>query len=94
MARTSMVTRTIVTTNCTALCVNVETAEPFNKDFTLAGSYDDEKKLLKELKKVGEDDVTKIVHIVDKNEVETLYGLAEADFIKYATVLPPRKVKA
>lgn len=92
MARTKMVTRTIVTTKCTALCINVETAEPFNQDFTLAGSYDDEKKLLKELKKY-EDESHKIVHVVDTEEVETLYGMSEEDFIKYATVLPPRNTK-
>lgn len=92
MARTKMVTRTIVTTKCVALCINVQTAEPFNQDFTLAGSYDDEKKLLKELKKY-EDDNHKIVHVVDTEHVETLYGLPEDDFIKYATVLPPRNAK-
>ena len=92
MARTKMVTRTIVTTKCVALCINVQTAEPFNQGFTLAGSYDDEKKMLKELKKY-EDEDHKIVHIVDVEKAETLYGMSEEDFIKYATVLPPRGTK-
>lgn len=92
MARTKMVTRTIVTTKCVALCINVQTAEPYNQDFTLAGAYEDEKKLLKELKKY-EDDDHKIVHIVDTEQVETLYGMTEEDFIKYATVFPPRGTK-
>ncbi len=93
MARVSMVTRTIVTTKCVALCIDIETAEPFNKDYVLPGTYSDEKKLLKAVQKMEETENVKVVHIVDTEEVETLYGMPESDFIKYATVLPPRGTK-
>ena len=41
MARERMVTRTVIATQVTALCINIETAEPFNKDVTLSGTFKD-----------------------------------------------------
>lgn len=93
MARVSMVTRTIVATNCTALCINVETAEPFNKVYTISKAPDDEKKLIKMLQKMEDDENVKVVHVVDTEVEEKLYGMPETDFIKYAEVLPPRGTK-
>lgn len=93
MAREKMVTRTIVTTKCVALCIDVDTAEPFNKDYVVPDTYKDEKKLLKVLQRMEENENVKVVHIVDLEEEETLYGMTEADFIKYSKVLPPRGTK-
>lgn len=89
MARKPMVTRTIVTTKVNALCLDIKSAEPFNKVVTLPRTYKDEKKLLKKVEEVVNTDDVKAVHIVDKEEVETLYGMTEQDFIINATVLDP-----
>lgn len=89
MARKPMVTRTIVTTKVNVLCLNVQDAEPFNKVVTLPRTYKDEKKLLKKVEEVVNTDEVKAVHIVDKEEVETLYGMTEQDFITNATILDP-----
>ena len=89
MARKPMVTRTIVTTKVNVLCLDIQSAEPFNKVVTLPRTYKDEKKLLKKVEEVVNTDDVKAVHVVDKEEVETLYGMTEQDFITNATVLDP-----
>lgn len=89
MARKPMVTRTIVTTKVNVLCLDIQCAEPFNKEVTLPRTYKDEKKLLKKVEEVVNTDDVKAVHIVDKTEVETLYGMTEQDFIDNATILDP-----
>lgn len=89
MARKPMVTRTIVTTKVNVLCLDIQSAEPFNKVVTLPRTYKDEKKLLKKVEEVVNTNEVKAVHIVDKEEVETLYGMTEQDFITNATVLDP-----
>lgn len=89
MARKPMVTRTIVTTKVNVLCLDINSAEPFNKVVTLPRTYKDEKKLLKKVEEVVNTDEVKAVHIVDKEELETLYGMTEQDFITNATILDP-----
>lgn len=89
MARKPMVTRTIVTTKVNVLCLDINSAEPFNKVVTLPRTYKDEKKLLKKVEEVVNTDEVKAVHIVDKEEVETLYGMTEQVFITNSTILDP-----
>ena len=93
MARVPMVTRTIKTTEVNVMCLDVEKGEPINKDVTVSRTFKDDEKLFKEVKKIIETDTIKAVHIVDKKEVETLYGMSEQEFIEHATVLPPRETK-
>ena len=89
MARKPMVTRTIVTTKVNVLCLDINSAEPFNKVVALPRTYKDEKKLLKKVEEVVNTDKVKAVHVVGKEEVETLYGMTEQDFITNATILDP-----
>ena len=91
MARAPQVTRTIQTTHCNVLCMDIENREPCNKDVVLPRTYKDEKSLLKAVKKVVETDTLKPVQVVSSMVQETLYGMSEQDFIKHATILPPRK---
>lgn len=90
MARTPMVTRTIVTTKAIIMCLDVEAGEPFNKEVTLPRTYKDEKALLKKVRPLVETETVKAVHVVDTEEVETLYGMTEQEFIENAQILPPR----
>ena len=87
MARKPMVTRTIKTTKVNVLCLNIETSEPFNKVVTLPRTYENEKKLFKATQNAIDNETQKAVHIVDQEEVETLYGMTEQDFIDNAHVL-------
>ena len=89
MARKPMVTRTIVTTKVNVLCLDIKSAEPFNKTVTLPRTYKDDKKLLKKVEEVVNTDDVKAEHVVNKEEVETLYGMTEQDFITNATILDP-----
>lgn len=91
MARIPMVTRTITTTHATVLCLDLVSAEPFNKDVVLPRTYKDEKSLMKKVSALIDNETVKAVHIVDKKEVETLYGMTEQEFIETAKVLPPRE---
>ncbi len=94
MARVPMVTRTIVTTKCNVLCLDIVNGEPFNKDIILPRTYKDEKSLMKQVSKVIDNDTQKSVHVVHQEEIETLYGMTEQQFIELATVLPPREQKS
>ena len=89
MPRKPMVTRTIVTTKVNVLCLDIKREESFNKVVTLPRTYKDEKKLLKKVEEVVNTDDVKAVRIVDKEEVKTLYGMTEQDFITNAIVLDP-----
>lgn len=93
MARVPQVTRTIVTTKTNVMCLNIVTGEPFNKEVILPRTYKDEKSLMKKVSELVDTDEVKAVHVVSKEEVETLYGMTEQEFIKHAEVLPPRDIK-
>lgn len=94
MARERMVTRTVVTTMADVLVINIETAETATKSFVLTQNMvKDEKTMLNNSqvmleKECGE--MWKTVAIKNVKEKETLYGMTEQDFLKYAKVLPPR----
>lgn len=91
MARAPQVTRTIQTTHCNVLCMDIENREPCNKEVILPRTYKDENAMLKAVKKVIESDTLKAVQVVDSMVLETLYGMSEQDFISHAVILPPRK---
>ena len=90
MARIPQVTRTIQTTVANIMCLNIEKGEPFTQEVTLPRTYKDEKALLKKARPLVETDTIKAVHVVATEEVETLYGMTEQEFIENAQILPPR----
>ena len=87
MARKPMVTRTITTTQVNVLCLDIVAGEPFNQQVTLPRTYKEDKKLMKDIEEVVNTENVKAVHVVAKEEVETLYGMSEQDFINNAVVL-------
>ena len=91
MARTPQVTRTIQTTHCTVLCMDIENREPCNRDVILPRTYKDDKDMLKAVKRAIETDTLKPVQVVSSMVQETLYGMSEQDFIAHASILTPRK---
>lgn len=90
MARVPMVTRTIVATKANVMCLDVQAGEPYNKVVTVPRTYKDDEALMKKVRPLLETETLKAVHIVDKEEIETLYGMTEQEFIQYAKVLPSR----
>lgn len=87
-----MVTRTITTTKVNVMCLDIETGEPCNKITVVPRTYKDDETLLKKVKEVLETETLKPVHVVDKEEIETLYGMTEKNFIEHSEVLQPRAV--
>lgn len=95
MARERMVTRTVNTTTIDVLVINIETSEVGTKSFVLwQNMIKDEKTMLNNAQKMLDDQtgttLWKCVAIKNIKDEETLYGMTEQDFIKYAKVLPPR----
>lgn len=90
MARVPMVTRTIVMTRVSVMCLDVQVGEPCNKVVTVPRTYKDDEALMKKVRPLLETETLKPVHIVDKEEIESLYGMTEQDFIEHAKLLPPR----
>lgn len=93
MARKRMVTRTIISTVATCMCVNVEQGECINETVEVAGTYTSEEKLLKAIKTAYDTPTVKFVQVVEQHEKETLYGMEEQRFIEQAEILPPRPQK-
>lgn len=93
MARLPMVTRTITTTKVTVLCLDIEHAEPCNKVVTIPRTYKDEKVILKKVKPLLETESLKVVHVVDAETEETLYGMTEQEFVELARPLLDRTGK-
>lgn len=87
--RKPMITRTIISTLVTALCANPQTAETFEQEFTLTGKIADKDKVLKRVSKQYNTDDCTIVAIRELKEVNELYGMDEAVFIREAKILDP-----
>lgn len=92
MARVPMVTRTIVATKANVMCLDVHAGEPCNHVVTVPRTYKDDEALMKKVRPLIETETLKAVNIVDKEEIETLYGMTEQEFIEHAKVLPPRNI--
>lgn len=95
MARERMVTRTVSTTTVDVLVINIVTAEVGTKSYILGQNMvKDEKTMLNNAQKMLDDEtgttIWKCVAIKNIKVEETLYGMTEQDFLKYAKVLPPR----
>ena len=93
MARKAMVTRTIVTTKVEVLCMDLVEKVPVTKGYTLPRTYKNDEAILKQVAGLTGDSV-KAVSVLNKTEVETLYGMSEQDFISNAQVLDPETRKA
>lgn len=92
MRKERMITRTITQTIATVMAIDVTNSEVSIFETKIGGTYADSD-LLEALKKIHETDTYKLVHIESNTTEELLLGMTETDFIKYATVLPPRTKK-
>lgn len=90
MARIRMVTRTVKGTRARVMCLDTETANAMTIVYEIGGTYPDNDKLLKALQKEHGNNPIALVHIVETEEIEELYGMPESVFLAYAKKLPPR----
>lgn len=84
MARKPMVTRTLTSTTATILCIDVKTAEPFNKEFVLPRAYNNEELLLKKARELYEVGTVKLIAVVDVQLKKMNYKMSEEKFIENA----------
>lgn len=84
--RRPMVTRTFTTMEVVATVLNTKDQTVQQKTLTLSRVYP-EKKVLAKAQETYDTDEEKVVHILSTKQVETLYGMDEADFIKSARKL-------
>ena len=89
-----MVTRTLTTTVVQALCLDIESGDPYTQEIILPRTFRDTAHILKAVRKELEDDKVKVAHISSYKVEEGLYGMTEAKFIRDAEKLPPRTTKA
>lgn len=93
MARLPEVTRTITTTKCIVLVADLVNNVTVTEELTVPRTYKDDTHLLKAVKKQFDTEEKVAVKIITSEVVETLYGMLETDFVKYAHILPPRNTK-
>lgn len=86
MARRNMITRSMATTVCEVLCVDLTKQATFQKEVKISGTYAYDKvdKLNKDLVKVVNNETTKLVTVLKKREETKIYGMYEDDFIANA----------
>lgn len=89
MARKPMVTRTFETTICDVMAVDTINAIVENQIVRLTRTYKTDDEMLKACKSVAETDTRKVVKIVTAWTEEKLYGMSEADFMRFSVELDP-----
>lgn len=90
MARKPMVTRSFKATDCSVLCLDIETKETKTITTTIYGNFDKREKLEAAIKKQVETPTVKAVTITIGDVYEQLLGMDEDSFIQSAEKLPPR----
>lgn len=81
-----MITRTLIQTTGTAMCLNVETAEVTYIEHSIGGEYTPENLLLK-FKDLFETECFKVVLITSMESKSITIAMSVSDFIKYGTVV-------
>lgn len=86
MAKENMITRTITASVCTVLCLDIETGEACNRDFTVPRVPKKDSDIIKFAAKQLADSEPNVhpVHVVDRKVNEQLVGMPESVFMKYA----------
>lgn len=87
-----LITRTISERRYTVMCLNINTAEVTNEDFSLGSmSFPGKDSALRALQKRFNTEEKKLVTIVKTDSVDALYCMTEESFIKNA--IPVKDVK-
>ena len=94
MSRVRMVTRTVKTKEVKFVGFNLDEMKPedmsvtFGEDVKIQANNDGLATINNKLTKDGKHATAVMIKEITENE--TLYGMTEEDFLKYAKVLPPR----
>ena len=87
-----LITRTISERRYTVMCLNINTAEVTNEDYTLGSmTFAGKDSALRALQKKYNTEDKKLVAIVKTDSVDALYAMTEEAFIKAA--IPVKDIK-
>lgn len=78
------VTRTVEGVKVTALCLDIESAEPTNEVVILNGKFKREAAIEKAAKTAIETDTMKMVHIIGTEPISFLAVMEESEFLKFS----------
>lgn len=90
MARERMVTRTVNSTIFDCMVVNSDSKQVETIQVTISSAETMTEKALDKAIRSAVPVGKLFVQTISSKQVETLYGMSEADFIRFAKVLPPR----
>ena len=93
MAREKMVTRTIVSFEVKVLGINLVDGTAVTSEYEISGNFKDNADMLKFIKKNYDNEQLVNATIASVETKEKLFGMSEAEFMKYAKELPPRKAQ-
>lgn len=93
MAKEAKITRTMKTTEVTAVAVNLTTRECFTTVHTLPRTYKDNKEILKVVKANFDTDEINHIDIESVKVIEKRYGLAESKFLEVAEEIPVKSTE-
>lgn len=86
------VTRTIISTKLTALCIDLNKVEPYSDTIVIPGSFSvSDKKLETKAHEFYDNDSRKIVQIQSAEQEEKIFGMTEEIFMKYAHELDEKR---
>lgn len=86
------VTRTIISTKVTALCIDLNKVEPYNDTIIIPGSFSvSDKKLETKVHEFYDNDSRKMVQIQSAEQEEKIFGMTEELFMKYAQELDEKR---
>lgn len=87
------ITRTVIGTKATVITVNTATLVADKKDIIIGGTFENNDKLLKALRKIYNNENEVLSAVISSEKFEELYGLDESIFMKYAVKLDPKTRK-
>ena len=90
MARERVITRTIVTTEYVCLTVNMDTKQVQEITVSIPSANTLTDKAREKAIKATLPPMNTFVQVMSEKEVEELYGMPEAEFMKYAKRIPNR----
>ena len=93
MARERMITRTIEGINAEIMGIDTTNNTVSNASYHFTGIFKNDDEILARAKADTVDTFIP-VKVISTMKTEKLYGMSEADFMRYAKELPPRKVYA
>ena len=87
-----MITRTVSATIANVSGINIKEGKMITEEITMTGIFKNDSELLKAIKEAYDGET--VYAVINATEIkETLYGMPESVFMKYANELPPRNTK-